>query len=87
MPLLVENGLADDFDLVVVVHAPVPVRLARLVVRGIPVADAQERMARQATDEQRAEVADILIDNGGDTDQLEAQVARAWYLLEAALGE
>ncbi len=87
MPLLVENGMADDFDLVLVVHAPVPARLARLAVRGIPVSDAHERMARQATDEQRAEVADILIDNGGDADQLEAQVDRAWYLLQAATGE
>ena len=36
MPLLVENGSADDFDLVVVVHAPIEVRLARLAVRGVP---------------------------------------------------
>ncbi len=87
MPLLVENGMADDFDLVLVVHAPVEVRLARLAVRGIPVADARERMARQATDEQRAAVASILVDNGGDEQQLLAQVERAWYLLEVAVGE
>lgn len=87
MPLLVENGSADDFDLVVVVHAPIEVRLARLAVRGVPVADARERMARQASDAERAEVATILIDNGGDEEQLIAQVDRAWYLLQAALGE
>ncbi|MGB7982439.1 MAG: dephospho-CoA kinase [Candidatus Nanopelagicales bacterium] len=84
MPLLVENDMADDFDLVLVVHAPVAARLARLAVRGIPVGDAHERMTRQATDEQRAEVADILIDNGGDEAQLLTQVERAWHLLEAA---
>lgn len=87
MPLLVENGSADDFDLVVVVHAPIEVRLARLAVRGVPVADARERMSRQASDAERAEVASILIDNGGDEEQLIAQVERAWYLLQAALGE
>jgi dephospho-CoA kinase len=87
MPLLVENGSADDFDLVVVVHAPIEVRLARLAVRGVPIADARERMARQASDAERAEVATILIDNGGDEEQLIAQVERAWYLLQAALGE
>jgi dephospho-CoA kinase len=86
MPLLVENGSADDFDLVVVVHAPIEVRLARLAVRGVPVADARERMSRQASDAERAEVASILIDNGGDEEQLIAQVDRAWYLLQAALG-
>jgi dephospho-CoA kinase len=87
MPLLVENGAADDFDVVVVVHAPIEVRLARLAVRGVPVADARERMAAQASDAERAEVATILIDNGGDEEQLIAQVERAWYLLRAALGE
>jgi dephospho-CoA kinase len=87
MPLLVENGSADDFDVVVVVHAPVEVRLARLAVRGVAVADARERMARQASDAERAAVATILIDNGGDEDQLISQVDRAWYLLQAALGE
>jgi dephospho-CoA kinase len=87
MPLLVENGSAEQFDVVVVVHAPIEVRLARLAVRGINVADARERMSRQASDEQRAAVANILIDNGGDAEQLSAQVDRAWYLLQAALGE
>ncbi len=87
MPLLVEGGQADEFDVVVVVHAPVPVRLARLAVRGIRVDDAHERMQRQATDEQRAAVADILIDNGGDEEQLAAQVDRAWHLILAAMAE
>jgi dephospho-CoA kinase len=87
MPLLVEGGQADEFDLVVVVHAPVPMRLARLAVRGIRVDDAHERMQRQATDEERAAVADILIDNSGDVDDLTAQVDRAWHLITAAAGE
>jgi dephospho-CoA kinase len=52
----------------------------------VPVADARERMSRQASDAERAEVASILIDNGGDEEQLIAQVDRAWYLLQAALG-
>jgi dephospho-CoA kinase len=85
MPLLVETGQAAEFDVVVVVHAPVPVRLARLALRGIRVDDAHERMTRQASDEQRAEAADILIDNGGDQEQLAAQVDRAWHLILAAM--
>jgi dephospho-CoA kinase len=86
MPLIVENGTAGEFDVVVVVHAPIEVRLARLAVRGVHVGDARERMSRQASDEQRAEVADILIDNGGDEEQLTQQVDRAWHLLQAARG-
>lgn len=87
MPLLVESGAADDFDVVMVVHAPTDVRLARLAVRGVAVDDARNRMAQQASDEERAAVATILIDNGGDDEQLIDQVQRAWYLLQAALGE
>ena len=86
MPLLVENEMADDFDVVLVVQAPVPARLARLAVRGIRVSDAQERIARQATDEQRAAVADILIDNSGDESALADQVDRAWVAILAADG-
>ena len=86
MPLLVENGTAEDFDLVVVVAAPAPTRLARLTIRGVDVADAQARMARQATDDQRAAVAHILIDNSGDGQALEAQVDRAWHLILAGAG-
>lgn len=87
MPLLVESGAADDFDVVMVVHAPMDVRLARLAVRGVAVDDARHRMAQQASDEERAAVATILVDNGGDDQQLIEQVERAWYLLQAALGE
>jgi dephospho-CoA kinase len=87
MPLLVEGGQADEFDLVVVVQAPIPVRLARLAVRGVRVDDAQERMLRQATDEERAAVADILIDNSGDESELVQQVDRAWHLIGAAAGQ
>ena len=81
MPLLVENGMAADFDVVVVVQAPMPVRLARLALRGVRAEDVRERMARQATDEQRAAVADVLIDNSGDVDALAEQVERAWEVI------
>ena len=69
------------------VQAPVPARLARLAVRGIRVSDAQERIARQATDEERAAVADILIDNSGDQLALADQVDRAWATILAIADE
>jgi dephospho-CoA kinase len=84
MPLLVEQGLAGQFDVVLVVQAPEPARLARLAVRGVAVADAQERMRRQATDDERAAVADIVLDNGGAEAALEAQVQVAWERILAA---
>lgn len=78
MPLIVENGTAGDFDVVVVVHAPLATRLARLEGRGISAEEARRRMARQATDEQRAAVADVLLDNSGDLTHLREQVRRMW---------
>lgn len=64
IPLLAEGGMAPAFHLVLVVTAPLPVRLARLAdSRGMPEAEARARIAAQATDEQRAAVADVLIDN------------------------
>lgn len=86
MPLLVENGLTRDVDMVVVVSAPVAVRVDRLAARGVGRADARARMAHQATDAQREAVADIVLDNGGTPEQLEAQVDRAWEAILAARG-
>jgi dephospho-CoA kinase len=78
IPLLVETGQAGSFDLVLVVRAEPEVRVGRLVARGLTEDDARARMAAQATDEQRAAVADVVLDNSGTLDDLAAQVARFW---------
>lgn len=78
VPLLVETGQAASYDLVVVVEAELATRLARLVDRGVPEADARARIAAQATDEQRRAVADVVLDNSGTREQLAEQVARLW---------
>ena len=43
-------------------------------------------MATQASDEQRAEVANVLIDNDGTLAELERQVNRLWADLAARAG-
>jgi dephospho-CoA kinase len=78
MPLLVENDLAEGWDLVIVVEADRDVRIRRLIERGLDEADIEARMNRQATDEQRRAVADIVIDNSGDLRMLEQAVDGAW---------
>ena len=79
IPLLVESGQADTFDGVIVVHADQATRLERLVEsRGMNAEDARARIAAQATDEQRAAIADWLIDNSGSLEDTEAQVAAVW---------
>jgi dephospho-CoA kinase len=77
IPLLVETGRAG-YDLVVVVDAPDDVRLQRLVERGLPEDEARRRMAAQATREERLAVADVVIDNCGDREDLHEQVLELW---------
>ncbi|MFT4011046.1 MAG: dephospho-CoA kinase [Nocardioidaceae bacterium] len=75
MPLIVEMGIADLFDAVIVVDVPVEEAVRRMVEdRGWTVADARSRIASQATREERRAVATYLIDNSGPVDRLRRQV-------------
>ena len=78
VPLLVETGQAGSYDLVLVVQADLATRVRRLVGRGLSEEDARARIAAQATDEQRRAVADVVLDNSGTVEELEAQVERFW---------
>jgi dephospho-CoA kinase len=83
-PLLVELGLGPAFDLVIVVTASAHLRVSRVASeRGLEPEDVRQRMATQATDEARAEVADVLLDNDGTLAELEAQIERLWPELVA----
>jgi dephospho-CoA kinase len=83
-PLLVELGLAPAFDLVIVVTASPHLRISRVASgRDFSPEDVRGRMAAQATDEQRMEVADVLVDNDGSLAELEPQVDRIWSDLVA----
>jgi dephospho-CoA kinase len=78
VPLLVENKLAAGYDKVIVVEAPLPLRLQRLAGRGLDSETARARVAAQASDEERRAVADIVLDNSGTVAELTAQVDAAW---------
>jgi dephospho-CoA kinase len=68
VPLLVENGLAPVYHLVIVVDAPEDVRLARLTgPRGMSEVDARNRIAAQADERRRRAVADVWLDNSACT--------------------
>ncbi len=84
VPLLVESDSAATrgYEAVIVVEAPRETRLERLGQRGVDRADAEARMAAQATDAQRREVATYVIDNAGDPARLDAQVDEVWADLE-----
>ena len=78
VPLLVETGQAGSYDLVLVVEADLETRVRRLVGRGLSEDDARARIAAQATDEQRRAMADVVLENSGTVEDLEAQVERFW---------
>lgn len=75
IPLLVETGQADRFDVVVVVSAPVEQRLDRIVQhRNTSPEDAQSRIDAQTSEAERTAVADVVLDNSGTLEELHAQV-------------
>lgn len=84
VPLLVESTKARErpYEAVIVVEAPRAARLARLEARGVPRADAERRMAAQASDDDRRAVATFVVDNSGDRDDLARQVDEVWAELE-----
>lgn len=79
VPLLVETGQADRFDLVLVVEAPAEVRAERLARdRGMSADEARSRMAAQASDAERRAAADVVLVNDGSPDELRARVDQVW---------
>jgi dephospho-CoA kinase len=82
VPLLVESTRGYDYAAIIVVEAPLEVRLDRLKARGVARDDALRRIAQQASDEERRAVATHLLDNGADVAHLEAQVTALWPQLE-----
>lgn len=88
MAILLGSRLGRDlpsgrgYDTVVVVEAPVEVRVQRLVeLRGMPEADARNRIASQPTDDERRAVADHVVVNDGDVDALTARVEALYAAL------
>jgi dephospho-CoA kinase len=84
IPLLTEGarrlyGLAA----VVVVDAPVPVAMRRLVEqRGLTEADAEARIRAQPSREERRRLGDVVVDNAGTRAQLDAAVDLVWTWLQ-----
>lgn len=78
IPLLVETGAQERFDVVITVESSLDNRMARLRQRGMHVSEIEGRIAAQASREQRIEAADFLIENDGDEDELLRQVENIW---------
>lgn len=82
IPLLFERHLGENFDRIILVDAPRPLRLERLVKdRGLREPEAIDMITSQMPAELKRARADIVVDNDGTLAHLEQQVAAAWATL------
>src|SRR5688500_3993110 len=85
VPLLFEKHMADDFDKIVMVDAPRPIRFERLQKkRGLDEAEALRMIAAQMPAELKKARADYCIDNVGSIAELRRQVESVWEELQRA---
>jgi dephospho-CoA kinase len=79
IPLLFEVGMADDFDVVVLVDAPEETRLARLVQdRGLDAEEGRRMIAAQMPAELKRARADVVIQNTGTRGDLQDRARDVW---------
>ena len=82
LELPLKSDLAGPGWTRIVIDAPAPQRIRRAVARGMPEEDAASRLAVQPDREQWLFGADLVIDNSGSLEDLEAAVAQAWERLK-----
>ena len=82
IPLLFEKKMVDRFERIILVDAPRPLRLERLVMdRGLRETEAMDMIAAQMPAELKRARADFVIDNAATLTQLEQRVAEVWASL------
>jgi len=83
IPLLFERNLVEEFDAIVLVDAPRPLRLERMVAtRGVEETDAMNMIASQMPAELKRARADYVIENTGSLEDLERDVDALWSSLQ-----
>jgi len=83
IPLLAESKYDYKFDYVIAISAPIEVRKNRLLERGMKSYEIEQRLAAQASDSDRAKIANEVIENAGDLSQLTTNVEKVWRKLLA----
>jgi len=82
IPLLFERNLVGDFDRIVLVDAPRPLRLERLTrERALGQTEAMNMIAAQMPSELKRARADYIIENEGSLEALEKRVDEVWRAL------
>ncbi len=79
IPLLFEVLDPDDFDVIVLVDAPEPVRRERLIQqRGLAATDAARMIAAQLPSDGKRARSHVILDNDASLDDLESHARAAW---------
>ncbi len=82
--LIVEWGMRPELDFLILVTAPEPLRIERLMARtGLPRPAAEARVQAQMPEEQKRPFADFVIENTGSEDELRSKVDEIWERLTA----
>jgi dephospho-CoA kinase len=77
--LIFEWGIQDEFDHVILVAAPEELRITRLQSRtGLSHDDALARIRSQLPEEEKRTLAEVVIENTGSEQELEAKVDEVW---------
>jgi dephospho-CoA kinase len=82
VPLLTETRMQHQFDLVVVVEAPLSTKLERLEKRGLSREQSISRMRNQSTDAERRAIANIIVVNAGTSADLAKDAEHLWHLFK-----
>lgn len=83
VPLLVEAAVDLDFNKVVTVEAPAEKQIERLVsIRKMNRAEAEKRVAAQASPVQRANAADVILNSNQDLQLLLKDARKLWQQIE-----
>mgnify|MGYP005840773695 FL=1 len=77
VPLLLETGWQDSFDMIILVYVPREIQEKRLICRdNISVEEARSRLNAQMCIEEKRDLADRVIDNRGSVDETRKQVGQ-----------
>ena len=81
IPLLVESNHDYKFDHIITVSASERIRSERLIKRGLTNDQIKQRLSAQATDQMREDIADSVIINEKNEQELTDQVEKIWEQL------
>ena len=80
-----QGSLAYCADVVIAIIAPIELRVERAVASGFSEDDVRRRIARQITDADRIEAADVVFNNDGTPEQLHDKMTAWWKEYEKTI--